>query len=120
MTEFDILRQQIARHKERFIQRLIRNTRVEGECVIWTGAHNGGRHGKGYPIINFKIEGQHVQVRVHRLFLVLRLQRQIRRNHEAGHFMCHNKSCVRHVEEQTVAHNRGEVNGRRAKKDCPF
>lgn len=122
MTEFELVVRQIKLHKERFIQRLLRNIRTEGDCFLWTGKQAGGRSGPGYPAMNLwdPEEKAHVRVQVHRLFVMLAIKRPIKKSHEAGHFMCHNRLCVRHVEEQTRRYNRGEANGRRARADCPF
>jgi hypothetical protein len=116
MTEFDILRREILLRKERFIQRLLRHLRADGPCLLWTGAMRGGRVGPGYPTMNFGIgRSRRKCVDVHRIFLILQLGRPIRDKMEAGHYLCMNTRCVRHVREETRAQNLGELNGRRKK-----
>jgi hypothetical protein len=49
--------------------------------------------------------GQRTTLGAHRVFLILALGRPIRDKYEAGHHTCHNRLCMRHVEEQTRAYN---------------
>lgn len=124
MTEFQVIRREIRLRPAQFIARLSSHLQQDGECRLWTGAGRGGREGSTYGKINFWVNGRSCSFDVHRIFLVLKLRRPIRRGHEAGHFQCHKHRCVVHVEEQTVNYNRKEANGRakekRASSDCPF
>ena len=114
--EWAILVDQVRRHRERLIARLIRNTKVEGTCLIWTGAR-GSANG-GYPKMNFRHKGRHAQIDVHRLFLMLMDCAPIPEGFEAGHYLCHNQLCVVHVERQTRADNLKARDDK--EKDCPF
>jgi len=117
----------IKRDKDGFINRLIRNTESNGECLIWTGAinHKNG----GYGTLQFRVPvprkrgeaGKVITIGAHRLFLMLRLCRPIREGYEAGHFQCHDRLCMVHVEEQTRKQNL-ELRRTNAKKadNCPF
>lgn len=49
-------------------------------------------------------KGNHLQIGVHRLFLMLMLQRPIKVGYDAGH-TCHNTMCCRHVTEQSSSAN---------------
>lgn len=120
MTEFQIIQRELVGHKERFIARLTRNLRVRGACVIWTGYHRGGKLGNEYPCMSFRIDGRSMPFSVHRIFLTLRLCRPINRFMEAGHYYCHNSSCVRHVEEQTRAQNLRERDARYQEKRADY
>jgi len=104
---YGILSEKIKKDKERLITRLIRNLETyENEnhtpCQLWKGAKNYS----GYGLINFKYQKRHVQLKVHRVFLVLALKRPIAENMEAGH-TCPNgfRHCVSHLTEQTRTEN---------------
>ena len=114
--EWAVLVDQVRRHRERLTARLIRNTKVEGSCLVWVGAC-GSTNG-GYPKMNFRHNGRHVQIDVHRLFLMLMDCAPIPEGIEAGHYFCHNARCVVHVERQTRSDNLKARDDK--EKDCPF
>lgn len=127
MTEFEIIVDQVRRRKKAFITRFLRNTRMDGPCLVWTGSANGS----GYPHMNFRLPGpckrgdnsNIVRLGAHRVFLTLMLRRPIQPKHEAGHYFCHNPMCVRHLEEQTRHQNLMERDARqkaRKNEDQPF
>lgn len=112
--EFDVITDQIKRRKEQFMARLNRNIREEPgpmatPCKVWTGTASGGKYGKTYPVMNFRLtktsrDKSHICIGVHRVFLILMLGRPIGDGFECGH-TCHNSMCVTHVEEQTRQFN---------------
>lgn len=124
MAEFAVICDQISRRKEQFIQRLLRNTRVEGPCLLWTGAP----HSNGYASLDFRVPGDrrnHFRIGAHRLFLIMKLQRPIDVGMEAGHTEgCAHRLCLVHVAEQTRQDNLKDRNDRNytSKKDddIPF
>lgn len=122
MTEFSVLVEQWEKDggKDRLAARLVRNTEHDLSddlgCVLWTGPKNH----RGYGLINFRHKGRVIQFKAHRLFLALRLKREIAPGMEAGH-LCEKKACVKHVVEQTRNDNMREVNGRQKRqKDGKF
>lgn len=102
--EFDTIVHHVRKNKERFIQRLVRNTRYEGGCIVWGSDLN--TNGSGYPNVNFRFNGKHVTMQTHRLFVILLIARPIAKGFEAGH-TCGNRRCVRHVLEQPYKENAG-------------
>jgi hypothetical protein len=113
--EYEVIREQVIRNKERFIARLNRHLRRDGDCRLWTGC----RDANGYSRVNFRYgptpKGNFL-IGVHRLFLILRLGRPIRRGTEAGHYACNHPLCVVHVSEQTRRQNLEERDGRQKAK----
>lgn len=107
--EFEIILGQVKKDKERFIARLERNIRREGDCIIWRGRKDTC----GYGHINFRHHGKHHPIAVHRLFLILRLCSPIPAGYEAGH-TCGNRACVKHVQLQTWQHNMKMVHDKQA------
>lgn len=121
--EFRIIMAQVANHKVRFTARLERNIRTEPgpmgtPCKIWTGASRGGKYRGTYPSMNFRFEGKHTTVDVHRVFLIMTLGRPISDGMECGH-LCHNSKCCCHVEETTRQENLWARNNRREGRTPP-
>ena len=82
-------------------ERLVANTRVEGECWLWTG-----KTSNGYPKINVWRDGRHQTVRAHRLMLEEVTGWQFPFD-EAGHFHCFNSLCIapHHLQIETPFEN---------------
>lgn len=119
---------QVARRKEAFAQRLIRNLEPRDGCMLWTGPVGGNGYGKMtvcLPAPRKRGErGLYFTFGVQRLFLMLRLRRPIGEGMEAGHTDgCPYRNCVLHLEEQTRRDNLMERDQRaKRKKDaaCPL
>lgn len=58
-------------------------------CIEYAGAVNNS----GYVKLNFRLDGQHIQVYAHRLFWVLHNGREIPSNMTVDH-KCQNSKCV--------------------------
>lgn len=99
--EFDVIRHHIRKNKAAFIARLERNCMWEGDCYVWVGRQDH----KGYGRMNFRYNGRHIEIGVHRLFVILKTRAPIPRGMEAGHIGCKNRLCVRHVELQHYKEN---------------
>lgn len=99
--------------KERLIRRLERNTKWEGDCVIWIGT-KGSKN--GYGRINFKYGGKHVQFSAHAVFMTLMTCRPIPSDKEIDH-TCNNRDCVRHLQLVTRQENLGLRDARRNQKN---
>jgi hypothetical protein len=95
--EFNVIVDQVRRRKAEFIARLQKNLVPVGECLCYRGVTDH----KGYPVMNFKYEGQPVQIGVHRVFAILGACRPIPRGMEAAHGdECKERTCVLHVSLQ--------------------
>lgn len=114
--EFEVIKRQVVRHKERFIRRLqgLVDARPDG-CVLFLGS----KRKDGYARMNFvTTRGDHVQVDAQRVFLILALGRPIKIGYDAGHeAFCQHRHCVRHLFEQSM-HDNYTQKGRQA--ECPF
>lgn len=105
--EFDVVMDQVRRRKDAFEQRLQRNLETRGECLCYRGT----RDHKGYARLNLSYKPDErpariVTVHAHRLFLILKLRRPIRRGFEAGHTdECAHRTCVMHVAEEHYSSN---------------
>lgn len=100
--EYVIAREQIAIDKERFTRRLERNTlHTSCGCVIWLGAADWD----GYCRINFRHNGKHRHLMVHRLFYVLMSKESIPLNMEVDH-VCKHRACVKHLQLVSGAFNK--------------
>lgn len=86
--------------RERLIARIERNTRWEGDCLVWTGAIKRN----GYGAINFKYDGRHVQFSIHAVFMTLMRCAPLPDDMEVDHF-CNNRACVRHLQLVTRQEN---------------
>ena len=122
--EYGMLVHQIKRNKERLIRRfssqltVVPNEDMGSPCVLWTGYTKRN----GYGAITFVIPGggykagetnKYVkQLLVHRLFLILKLQRPIAVDMDCAH-RCHVRNCVSHVFEQSHKENCYERDRRR-------
>lgn len=114
--EFEIIEAAVRKNKERFVRRLQALVRTDGDCVRFLGA----RTKDGYGRLSFRYGGKHVLIYAHRLFLILRLGRQIRLKHDAGHLdTCPHRDCVRHVFEQHYLLN-AAGNGKGTAEQFPF
>lgn len=91
-------------------ERIVSNTRIEGECWIWTGKSSR------YPKMNVWQDGKHRTVNVHRVVLELTTGWLFPFD-EAGHYHCFNPLCVNpeHLRIETPAENKS---GRRGYKAC--
>lgn len=95
--EFVLILKRVRRDKAKFIAMLQRNVESAGPCVLWTAA----KRPTGYGLVSFWHDGACTKIDAQRLFLILALGRPIKPHHEAGHTEgCHNRHCVRHLEEQ--------------------
>lgn len=100
--EFAILKQQITTDKERLIARLSRNIlHTSCGCVIWLGKEEKD----GYCRINFRHNGKHKHVYVHRIFYTLMSREPIPLNMEIDH-TCNNRACVRHLNLTSYSMNK--------------
>jgi hypothetical protein len=106
--EFDAVMDQVRRRKEKFVARL--NARLEqiGACLCYRGSLDQ----KGYARLNLsywpspKKRREIVTIHAHRLFLIMKLQRPIKRSHEAGHLPeCEHRTCVAHLHEEHYKSN---------------
>jgi len=91
-------------------ERIVSNTRVEGECWIWTGKASR------YPKMNVWFDGKHKTLNVHRVVLEITTGWLFPFD-EAGHFHCFNPLCVNpeHLRIETPAENKST---RRGYKEC--
>lgn len=92
--EFDAVRDQLARRRAQFMARLKRRLEERDGCMCYRGTLDH----KGYARLSVKFEGKHLSIHAHRLFLILKLGRPIRRGYEAAH-SCGVRPCVKHVSE---------------------
>lgn len=105
---YDIISRQIRENEEGFTARLVRNTRWEDGCLIWTASRNS----KGYGRMNFRHEGRHVQVLAHRVFWVLSNHMDVPIGQELDHTCC-NRACVLHLEAVDHPENMRRIRTRR-------
>lgn len=97
------------RHRERFISRLQRQVEGAGQCVLFKGS----KRSNGYGRMSFRFNRQHLNIDVHRLFLILMMGRPIRIGFDAGHESgCPFRHCVRHIFEQDLYENAVTARGR--------
>lgn len=89
--------------------RLIANTRIEGECWIWTGATR-----KGYPSFTERQPGRPhpVATQAHRRMLEITTGWLFPFD-EAGHYRCFTPLCIRpcHLRIETTAENLSDRRG---------
>lgn len=122
--EFDAIVARVRRDKAAFIAMLERNlVETPSGCQVWTGT----KRASGYGRCSFMHDGYRFSIDVHRLFLILRLARPIRKGHEAAHddAVCPHRHCVVHVSEQHWKVNKDASEARRAAnrgidEECPF
>lgn len=90
-------------------ERLVANTREEGDCWIWTGAVR-----THYPSMTVRIPGRPhpVPVRPHRVMLEI-VTGWLFPFDEAGHYRCFNPLCIRpcHLRIETSAENLSDRRG---------
>jgi hypothetical protein len=92
--EFAVVKDQLARRREKFIARLTSRLVRRGDCLCYEGTLDH----KGYARMNFRYRGQHVSIHVHRLFLILKIGKPIPQGYESGHEKhCQHRTCVQHV-----------------------
>lgn len=100
--EYSVVQDQVKRRKVAFMARLTKRLKAVGECLVYQGT----RDHKGYARANFRYKGEHVSIGVHRLFLILKLGRPIRRGYESGHLPeCQHRACVKHLREEHYSTN---------------
>lgn len=107
--EFQAVMDNVIRRKDAFMQRLQRNLVKRGSCLCYRGTLDH----KGYARLNLShrhmyrgVERKRVTIHAHRLFLILKLKRPIRRGYEAGHLSrCEHRTCVVHVREEHYRSN---------------
>lgn len=93
---------QIKRRKDAFMKRLTDRLEQRGGCVCYVGSLDH----KGYARLNVRYKGQHVTLHAHRVFLILKQQRPIKRGYEAGHLPgCLYRTCVAHLREEHFKSN---------------
>lgn len=111
--EFEVVRDQVKRRKDKFADRLIARIRgLPNGCVEYRGTLDH----KGYPRMTFKYKGQHVNMRAHSVFAILMTRAPIPIGMEVDH-ECKNRRCVRHLRLIPYKENAANV-----EKDqpCPF
>jgi len=81
-------------------ERLVANTRIDGECWLWTG------HVSRYPKLGVYRKGRRVTMYAHRLMLEIVTGYHFPFD-EAGHFRCFNPMCIKpeHLRIETPAEN---------------
>lgn len=91
-------------------ERLVANTRVEGECWIWTGRADP------YPKMTMRKDGKHVTVKPHRLMLEITTGYEFPFD-DAGHYRCFTPRCIHpeHLRIETFAENQS---ARRGYREC--
>lgn len=101
-AEFAAIQQAVRKNKQRLIRRLQGLVRTDGDCIRFLGSHTKD----GYGRLNFTYktahsQTRHIQIYAHRAFLILKLGRPIKMDHDAGHEEgCKHRDCVCHVFEQ--------------------
>ena len=105
MNEFEAVVWLVQHKKEQLINRLSRWVeQTEGPlstpCQLWHGVtqHNG------YGRVNFRVNKVHRYFMVHRLALILKLGRPIKKGADAAH-RCHRRNCMEHLFEQPHREN---------------
>jgi hypothetical protein len=101
--EFNAVTDQIKRRRVQFMKRLQSRLVARGECLCYRGTLDQ----KGYARLNVSYwpdenkPSQRVTIGAHRLFLILKLGRPIKRGYEAGHLpICQHRTCVKHLREE--------------------
>jgi hypothetical protein len=92
-----------AQPKQRLTLRLSRLiNRAESGCIEFIGAKNRD----GYAKMNFRHEGEHVQLYAHRVFYTLATGREVPANRVLDH-VCRNRCCVNpaHLRVVSIATN---------------
>lgn len=120
--EFRAIVRAVKMDKPRFIRRLQGLVRMDGACIRFLGAHT--KDGYGRMMLRLPVRNGHMlrlQIYAQRLFLILRLGRAIKLDHDAGHEPeCPHRDCVLHVFEQHYALN-CDTNGKGGTAEvCPF
>lgn len=96
----ELLAEKVRKNKAGLIARLHRNTKRDGDCLVWVGAKNK----YGYPKMNFRgLGGVHVQAYVHRVMWVLAANEDIPENLEIDH-TCNRRDCVNPKHMEIVTH----------------
>lgn len=102
--EFSAVAYNVKRDKDRFTARLQRNLVAVGDCLCYVGTldHKGyARLNLSYPHTYRGVRRKIVTIHAHRLFLIMKLGRPLRRGFEAGHLPeCQHRTCVKHVDEE--------------------
>lgn len=113
LMEFSVVRDQVKRRKNKFIEHLLRHLPKESDlagCLNFIGAISPD----GYGSLSFRHKGEHVRIHVHRIFMILQLGKPIPVGHDAGHTStCRSRSCVRHIELQHHKDNAVTNNGKK-------
>lgn len=108
--EFAAVQQQLStpERRKRFIERLQRRLETRGDCLCYRGTLDH----KGYARLNLSykphknVPRQIVTIGAHRLFLLLKLARPMKRGMESGHLPeCQHRTCVKHVREEHYKSN---------------
>jgi hypothetical protein len=101
-AEFAAISQAVRKNKARFIRRLQGLVRVDGTCVRFLGSHTKDGYGRmNLTYISNNHRARRIQIYAQRLFLILKLGRSIKMEHDAGHEEgCPHRDCVLHLFEQ--------------------
>lgn len=106
--EYDVIMDNVRRRKQQFMRRLESRIVRIGECRVYQGTLDH----KGYARLNLSYKptedtpAERVTIGAHRLFLILKLRRPIRRGFEAGHLPeCEHRACVLHLREEHYKSN---------------
>lgn len=85
---------QVTRRKAAFIARLNRRITPDGDCLLYNGSL-----ADGYPCINFRYKGQHIKMKAHRVFMILKHKAPLPIGYDVGHTPeCKSLRCVKHIE----------------------
>lgn len=111
----------VRKDKQGFIRRLQGLVRADGPCIRFLGAHTKDGYGRMSLMYRSEAGLKRLQIYAHRLFLVLKLARPVKLEHDAGHEPdCPHRDCVLHVFEQHYALN-CNTNGEASTRDSmPF
>lgn len=123
--EFLAIVRAVKQNKARFIRRLQRLVYNDGNCVRFLGAHTKDGYGRmtlHLPVRSgTQMKMAKISAYAHRVFLVLKLARPIKMQHDAGHELgCPHRDCVLHVFEQHFALNCNTNGKGDPVLDCPF
>lgn len=107
--EFRAIDYNVRTRKAAFMKRLAARCDNVGDCLCYRGTldHKGyARLNLSYPASEGGPKLGRVTIHAHRLFLILKLKRPIRRGYEAGHLPeCEHRTCVLHLREEHYSTN---------------
>ena len=110
--EYDAIMDNVTRRRDDFMLRLTSRLTPIGACVCYQGTLDH----KGYARLNISYKPdssrrQVITIHAHRLFLILKLERPIKRGFEAAHAPeCKHRTCVVHLREEHYKANVADSN----------